>query len=62
VDRAKARILKNIELTQTNSQNMVALMLGGYAGDGDWRSFFLDRDEVSKVTPADVVRAWPRPT
>ncbi len=55
VDRAKARILKNIELAMTNSQT-VALMLGGYAGNGDWRSFFLDRDEVSKVTPADVVR------
>jgi zinc protease len=55
VGRAKARILKNIELTQTNSQ-MVALMLGNDVGDGDWRIFFLDRDEVSKVTPADVVR------
>ena len=55
VDRAKGRILKNIELAQTNSQNM-ALMLGGYAGNGDWRSFFMERDEVSKVTPADVVR------
>ena len=55
VDRAKARILKNIELTQTNSQ-MVALMLGNDVGDGDWREFFLDRDEVSKVTPADVAR------
>ena len=55
VDRAKARILKNIELAETNSQT-VALMLGGYAGDGDWRSFFLMRDEVSKVTQADVVR------
>ena len=49
VDRAKARILKNIELALTNSQS-IAMMLGGYAGDGDWRSFFLDRDEVSKVT------------
>ncbi len=55
VDRAKARILKNTELAQTNSQAM-ALMLGGYAGDGDWRSFFLMRDEVGKVTPAEVVR------
>ncbi len=55
VDRAKARILKNIELALTNSQS-IAIMLGGYAGDGDWRSFFLDRDEVSKVTVADVTR------
>ncbi|HEY4379463.1 MAG TPA: pitrilysin family protein [Acidobacteriaceae bacterium] len=55
VDRAKARILKNIELTQTNSQTL-ALRLGGYAGDGDWRSFYLMRDEIGKVTPADVTR------
>ena len=31
-------------------------MLGGYAGDGDWRAFFLTRDEVAKVTPDDVTR------
>ncbi|MGA1981751.1 MAG: pitrilysin family protein [Acidobacteriaceae bacterium] len=55
VDRAKARILKNIELALTNSQT-IALRLGGYAGDGDWRSFYLMRDEIGKVTPADVTR------
>jgi zinc protease len=55
VDRAKARILKNIELAFTNTQSM-AIQLGGYAGDGDWRAFFLMRDEIAKVTPADVAR------
>ena len=55
VDRAKARILKNIELALTNSQN-IALELGGDAGNGDWRDFFLLRDEVAKVTPDDVTR------
>ena len=55
VDRAKARILKNIELALTNSQS-IGMMLGGYVGDGDWRTFFLTRDEVNKVTPADVAR------
>jgi zinc protease len=55
VDRAKARILKNIELAMTNSQS-IALMLGGYEGEGDWRDLFLDRDGVSKVTVADVER------
>ena len=55
VDRAKTRILKNIELALTNSQT-IALRLGGSAGDGDWRSFYLMRDEVGKVTPADVSR------
>ncbi|MGA3017853.1 MAG: pitrilysin family protein [Bryobacteraceae bacterium] len=55
VDRAKTRILKNIELAMTNSQS-IGMMLGGYVGQGDWRSFFLTRDEVNKVTPADVTR------
>ena len=55
VDRAKTRILKNIELALTDSQQ-VALMLGSYVGDGDWRAFYLMRDEVNKVTPADVTR------
>ncbi len=55
VDRAKGRILKNTELAMTNSQQ-IAVMLGGFIGDGDWREFFLNRDEVAKVTPADVTR------
>jgi zinc protease len=55
VDRAKSRILKNIELAMTNSQT-IGMMLGGSVGNGDWRSFFLTRDEVNKVTPADVAR------
>ena len=55
VDRAKARILKNVELAMTNSQS-VAIMLGSYVGNGDWRLLFLNRDEVGKVTPADVAR------
>jgi zinc protease len=55
VDRAKSRILKNTELAMTNSQQ-VALMLGSYVGNGDWRLMFLDRDEIRKVTPEDVTR------
>src|SRR6185437_4885457 len=42
VDRAKARILKNVELMLTNSQS-IAMNLGGSAGSGDWRAFFLSR-------------------
>lgn len=55
VDRAKARILKNIDLAMANSQQ-VALMLGSYVGSGDWRLMFLNRDEVAKITPDDVSR------
>jgi zinc protease len=55
VDRAKARILKQYDLMLANSQT-VALRLGGDIGDGDWRTFFLNREEIAKVTPADVLR------
>jgi zinc protease len=55
VDRAKGRILKNIELALTNSQT-VSIMLGGDIGNGDWRLLFLNRDRVAKVTPDDVTR------
>jgi zinc protease len=55
VDRAKARIEKHYDLTLANSQS-VGLELGSYIGIGDWRTFFLDREEVAKVTPADVLR------
>jgi zinc protease len=55
VDRAKSRILKNDELLLTNTQS-VAMSLGGFAGDGAWRVFFINRDEVKKVTPEDVSR------
>jgi zinc protease len=55
VDRAKGRILKNIELALTNSQT-VSIILGSAVGQGDWRALFLTRDEVAKVTPDDVTR------
>ncbi len=55
VDRAKGRILKNIELALTNSQT-VSIILGSAVGEGDWRALFLTRDEVGKVTPDDVTR------
>lgn len=55
VNRAKARILKQYDLMLANSQT-VGLELGGAIGEGDWRTFFLEREEIAKVTPADVLR------
>jgi zinc protease len=55
VDRAKARLAKNLELTLTNSQT-VAIWLAYEVGAGDWRDLFLSRDEIAKVTPAEVLR------
>jgi zinc protease len=55
VDRAKAALLKNIELLLTNSQS-VGLSLTEWAAQGDWRLIFINRDRIEKVTPADVQR------
>jgi zinc protease len=55
VDRAKTRILKNVEL-ELNNSGRVGLVLSEFVGMGDWRLFFLDRDRYQKVTPADVAR------
>jgi zinc protease len=55
VDRAKARILKNIDL-ELNNSGRVGLVLSEWGSMGDWRLLFLNRDEVEKVTPEDVAR------
>ncbi|CAN5334261.1 pitrilysin family protein [soil metagenome] len=56
VDRAKTSILKNIELT-LNSSDRVGLSMSEYIAQGDWRLYFLYRDRVRKITPADITRA-----
>lgn len=55
VERAKAWLLKNIELTLNNSEN-VGLWLSEWASMGDWRLLFLHRDRLKNVTVADVQR------
>ena len=55
VERAKTRILKQIELNLTNSET-VGLMISESAASGDWRLLFLLRDQIRKVTEQDVLR------
>ncbi len=55
VDRAKTRLLKNIDL-ELNNSGRVGLVLSEWASMGDWRLLFLNRDEVEKVTPEDIAR------
>lgn len=55
VDRARAQVLKNIELA-LNSSDQVGLTLSEYIGAGDWRLFFLHRDRLRKVTTEEVAR------
>ena len=55
VDRAKTRILKQLDLLMTNTQSL-ALNLSEWASLGDWRLLFLMRDRIKTVTPQDVQR------
>ncbi len=55
VERAKAAVLKEIDLT-LNSSERVGLGLSEFIAAGDWRLFFLTRDRVQKVSAADVNR------
>ena len=55
VERARTRILNDIERTQLESGRLVSA-LSENAAIGDWRLFFLYRDQLRKVTLADVQR------
>ena len=53
VDRARQKILKNRELAAADP-NRIAIELSEWAAQGDWRLYFLNRDRVEQVTPAQV--------
>jgi zinc protease len=53
VDRARQRILKNRELAAAEP-NRIAVELSEWAAEGDWRLYFLHRDRIEQVTPAQV--------
>src|SRR5690242_4270887 len=55
VERAKAEVLKGFDLAPTNTGRF-GLDLSEWMGMGDWRLFFYHRDQVKKVTVADVQR------
>jgi zinc protease len=56
VNRAKASLLKSMEATLRDSRRL-ALQLSEWESLGDWRMFFLYRDRVAAVTPAQVAKA-----
>lgn len=55
VERARAQILKQIELN-LNSSDRVGLELSEWICMGDWRLLFVNRDRLRKVTAEDVQR------
>jgi len=56
LERARARILKDIDLLLNNS-NSVGLQLSEWAAMGDWRLLFVHRDRLKQVSKDDVQRA-----
>ncbi|MFN0123939.1 MAG: M16 family metallopeptidase, partial [Blastocatellia bacterium] len=55
VDRARTKLLSQIELN-LNSSDQVGIELSEWMGKGDWRLLFINRDQLRKVTPEDVQR------
>ena len=55
VERVQKQIARDYENTLTSSTG-VASQLSEWEGRGDWRLFFMYRDQMAKVTAADVKR------
>lgn len=55
VERTKAELLKYVELSLSNTEN-VGLELSEYIAMGDWRMMFISRDRIEAVTAEDVAR------
>ncbi|HEY6862963.1 MAG TPA: pitrilysin family protein [Burkholderiales bacterium] len=55
VERARTRLLNDIELSIADSRQLTGA-LSEYAAIGDWRMLYLHRDRLRKVTPEDVQR------
>jgi zinc protease len=55
VERAKLSFLSSRKQLMKDS-NRIGVTLSDWAAKGDWRLFFLHRDRIAKVTPADVAR------
>ncbi len=53
VGRARQKMLKDRELAAADP-NRVAIALSNWGSQGDWRLYFLSRDRIEEVTPAQV--------
>ena len=55
VDRARTRLLKDIDINLRDSER-IGLFISEWNAKGDWRLLFLNRDRLSQVKPEDVQR------
>ncbi len=56
VERSKTRLLKNLELGNADP-NRIAIELSEWTSQGDWRLYFLHRDQLEKVTVERIKEA-----
>ena len=56
VERSKTRLLKNLELGNADP-NRLAIELSEWTSQGDWRLYFLHRDQLEKVTAEQIKEA-----
>ena len=59
VERAKTKILKQVELGLTNSEQ-IGIQLSEWASMADWRMMYIYRDRLKAVKPEDVQRVAAR--
>jgi zinc protease len=55
MDRTRLALLNQIEKTLANHESL-GVQLSEYIALGDWRLFFLARDDLDKITPEEVAR------
>ena len=55
VERAKTKLLKNIELSFNDSRR-VGIFMSGYIAAGDWRLAYIYRDRLKEASVEDVIR------
>ena len=55
MDRTRLALLNQIEKTLANHESL-GVQMSEYIALGDWRLFFLARDDLDKITPSDVAR------
>ena len=59
VERARAQLLKNIDL-DLNRSDQIGLTLSEFMGAGDWRLYFLHRDRLRKISTEGIQKAAAR--
>jgi zinc protease len=56
VDRVRSQLLRGLENSLSNTQQIATGALNNAIAQGDWRLMFLQHDQLAEVQPSDLVR------